>query len=135
MQTGSVCAEPVTSPDFYPTFLAAAGLPPRPVQHCDGESLLPLLTETGSLQREAIFWHYPHYGNQGGTPGASVRCGDLKLIEFYEDGRLELYNLREDLSETTNLAASRPDDTARLKKLLDDWRDEVAAVRPERNAT
>ena len=57
-----------------------------------------------TLDREAIFWHYPHYGNQGGTPGSSVRAGDCKLIEFFEDGRLELYNLANDIGEERNLA-------------------------------
>ncbi|MHC4788061.1 MAG: sulfatase, partial [Planctomycetota bacterium] len=94
IEPGSSCSVPVTTPDFYPTFLEAAGLEPIPQQHCDGVSLMPLLKGSQELERDAIFWHYPHYGNQGGTPGSSVRAGDWKLIEFFEDGRLELYNLR-----------------------------------------
>ena len=130
---GSVCHVPVTSPDFYPTVLEMAGLDPMPEQHTDGESLVPLLRQTGDLEREAIFWHYPHYGNQGGTPGSSVRAGDWKLIEFFEDNSIELYNLREDVSEVRNLVAAEPERAARLQKMLADWRDRVSAKIPEPN--
>ena len=129
---GSRCRVPVTSPDFYPTLLEAAGLPPRPEQHVDGVSFLPLLEGAGALEREAIFWHYPHYGNQGGTPGSSVRRGDWKLIEFFEDGRRELYNLRDDLSEDRDLAAGNPDLARDLHERLATWRETVAAKIPER---
>lgn len=129
---GSRCQTAVTSPDFYPTLLEAAGLPPIPEQHVDGVSLLPLLEGGGALEREAIFWHYPHYGNQGGTPGSSVRRGDWKLIEFYEDGRRELYNLRDDLSEDRDLAAESPDVARDLHEELAAWRESVAARIPER---
>ena len=94
---------------------------------------LPLLRGNGELEREAIFWHYPHYGNQGGTPGSSVRCGDHKLIEFFEDGRLELYNLREDVSEEHNIADDEPQVTKELKTMLTDWREEIEAIIPEPN--
>jgi len=130
---GSTCPTPVTSPDFYPTILELAGLEPIPEQHCDGTSIAPLLHGAESIEREAIFWHYPHYGNQGGTPGSSVRSGDYKLIEFFEDGRLELYNLREDIGETKNLAASKPETTAQLHRLLHEWRERVEAKIPEPN--
>lgn len=130
---GSVCTTPVTTPDFYPTMLEMAGLPLMPDQHADGVSLCPLLRGAQSLEREAIFWHYPHYGNQGGTPGCSVRCGDYKLIEFFEDGRLELYNLREDIGEERNLAGSLPGVTKKLHAMLVKWREEIHALIPERN--
>jgi arylsulfatase A-like enzyme len=135
VRPGSVCSVPVSSPDFYPTFLEAAGLALRPGQHCDGRSLLPLLGERGGeeLRERPLFWHYPHYGNQGGTPGCSVRRGDMKLIEFFEDRRLELYNLREDVSESRNLVTQKPDVAADLRELLHAWRDQVAAVLPEAN--
>jgi len=123
----------VTSPDFYPTLLEMAGLDLIPEQHCDGVSILPLLKGEGHLDREAIFWHYPHYGNQGGTPGSSVRAGDYKLIEFFEDGRLELYDLREDIGENRNLAEEKPGLTARLKGMLEEWRVRVEARIPEPN--
>jgi arylsulfatase A-like enzyme len=130
---GSTCDVPVTSPDFYPTLLAAAGLPAMPDQHVDGESLMPLLTGEGRLQREAIYWHYPHYGNQGGTPGCSMRAGDWKLIEFFEDGRLELYNLRDDIGEDHDLAAAQPERVAAMHAKLVAWRESVEALIPEPN--
>jgi arylsulfatase A-like enzyme len=136
---GSACAEPVTSPDFFPTLLEAAGLAPKPHAHEDGVSFLPLLEGADKLARDAIFWHYPHYGNQGGSPGSSVRSGDYKLIEFFEDGRLELYNLAADIGETRNLAADLPEVTARLHGLLRAWREaleaKIPAPNPEWNPT
>jgi arylsulfatase A-like enzyme len=128
-----VCATPVTSPDFFPTLLESAALPPRPEQHEDGVSFMPLLDGAARLERDAIFWHYPHYGNQGGTPGSSIRSGPFKLIEFFEDGRLELYNLADDISETRNLAASLPDVTARLHAQLRAWRESMEAKIPAPN--
>lgn len=130
---GSVCNIPVTSPDFYPTLLAIAGLDLIPEQHRDGVNLLPLLQEAGTIERAAIFWHYPHYGNQGGTPGSSVRSGDYKLIEFFEDRRVELYNLREDIGEEHNLAPSHPDLVGQLHAMLDEWREQVEARIPAPN--
>ncbi|MCJ8330391.1 MAG: sulfatase [Lentisphaeria bacterium] len=133
VRAGSVSSEVVTSTDYYPTFLEAAGLPLKPEQHIDGESILPLLKETGKLEREAIFWHYPHYGNQGGTPGCSIRKGDFKLIEFFEGNVLELYNLREDISETNNLAETMPDKRDELHADLVAWRKSVEAQIPQEN--
>ena len=133
IEPDSVCTVPVTSPDFYPTFLEAAGLDPMPERHADGVSLMPLLRGGDRLDREAIFWHYPHYGNQGGTPGCSVRAGDHKLIEFFEDGRLELYNLRDDIGEDHDLADEKPGLTKRLHAQLVDWRNTVGAKLPTPN--
>ena len=130
---GACCAEPVTTPDFYPTFLEAAGEPPRPEQHCDGVSMLPLLRGAPRLERDAIFWHYPHYSNQGGTPACAVRAGDWKLIEFFEDGRVELYHLREDIGETRNLAAAHPRRARELRERLAAWREAVGAKEPAPN--
>jgi arylsulfatase A-like enzyme len=110
-----------------------AELDPIPAQHCDGVSILPLLKGGSELDREAIFWHYPHYGNQGGTPGSSVRAGDYKLIEFFEDGRLELYNLREDISEERDLAHDGPARAKELHEMLVDWRARVEAEVPQPN--
>lgn len=130
----STCTVPVTTPDFFPTFLDLAGLPLKPEQQLDGESLLPLLRDPNAgLQRDAIFWHFPHYGNQGGTPGCSIRMGDYKLIEFFEDSRLELYNLREDIGEEHNLAAECPEKAAELHQRLIAWREEVEALIPQPN--
>lgn len=151
VQSGEVCVEPVTSPDFFPTLLEAAGLPLLPLQHVDGESLLPLLKRKtaingtagfsgadspnpdAALKRDAIFWHYPHYGNQGGTPGSAIRMGDWKLIEFFEDGRIELYNLREDIQEAKNLACAFPERASSMRKRLDDWRVGIEALIPGAN--
>lgn len=131
-RAGSVCEAPVTSPDYYPTVLEMAGLDPIPKQHCDGVSIAPLLRGE-KLDREAIYWHYPHYGNQGGTPGSSVRAGDYKLIEFFESGHVELYNLREDIGEENDLADELPEVRDRLKTMLHAWRDSVEAKIPEVN--
>jgi len=131
VKPGSTCSVPVTSPDFYPTLLEMAGLDPE--QPCDGVSLLPLLQDTGSLDREAIFWHYPHYGNQGGTPGSSVRAEDYVLMEFFEDEHMELYNLREDIGENHDLAEMEPQLAEKLKGMLTDWRQSVEAKIPEPN--
>ncbi|MCC6731181.1 MAG: sulfatase [Chthonomonadales bacterium] len=130
---GEVCDTPVVSTDVYPTLLAAAGLPARPDQHVDGVSLVPLLLGARRLERDAIFWHYPHYGNQGGTPASAVRMGDHKLIEFHEDGRLELYNLSDDPGETRDRAAIEPDRAARMRARLAAWRDSVCARIPAPN--
>ncbi|MHC4983419.1 MAG: sulfatase [Planctomycetota bacterium] len=130
---GSVCTATVTSPDFYPTILEAAGLAAIPQQHTDGVSFAALLKGQEKLSREAIFWHYPHYGNQGGTPGCSVRCGEYKLIEFFEDNRVELYNLRQDVSEDHNLAQERPDVARELRTMLHDWLKAVDAKIPQPN--
>ena len=132
-EPGSLCSTPVTTPDFYPTMLQMAGADLIPEQHVDGVSLAPLLEGGDTLDRDAIYWHYPHYGNQGGTPGSSVRAGDWKLIEFFEDGRLELYNLREDLSETVDLAHERPDLVQDLHEMLVSWRAEIGGNLPRPN--
>jgi arylsulfatase A-like enzyme len=129
---GSTCGTPVTSTDFFPTLLDLADLPIQPAQHRDGMSLLPLL-KGGQRARGPLFWHYPHYGNQGGAPGGAVRDGDWKLIEWYEDGSLELFNLKNDLGETTNLTAREPDRVKALHEKLKAWRREVGAKMPVPN--
>jgi arylsulfatase A-like enzyme len=108
-------------------------LPPKPDQHVDGASLVPLLRQTGTISRPALYWHYPHYSNQGGRPGSAVRCGDWKLIEFFEDGRLELYDMQTDLGETRNLAGQYGAKTAELHLMLQDWRKSVGARLPTPN--
>lgn len=97
---GTVSHEITTSPDFYPTLLELAGLPLQPQQHVDGVSFAGLLLgKEDSLDREAVYWHYPHYGNQGGTPGSSLRSGRWKYIEFYEDNSRHLFDLETDVAE------------------------------------
>ncbi len=133
IKANSVCDIPVTSPDFYPTFLEAANLPLIPLQHTDGVSILPLLKGEERLDRDAIYWHYPHYGGQGGTPGSSVRMGNYKLLEFFEDGRLELYNLKEDISEKHNLVNELPELTNKMHNMLKNWRESINALYPDIN--
>ena len=121
-----------TSPDLYPTLLEMAGLPLQPQQHVDGISLLPALSEK-EMEQRPVFWHYPHYGNQGGTPGSSVRYGKWKLIEFFEDMHTELYDLESDPSEARNLAEINPDKRDELRQLLHNWRESICAKIPKRN--
>jgi len=130
---GIVCHTPVSSIDFFPTILEMAGVKGGSNSPVDGRSLVPLLRPSGSLRREALYWHYPHYSNQGGVPSGAVRAGDYKLIEFYEDHRLELYNLADDIGESRNLAASDPKRTARLHQMLQAWRESVRATMPSLN--
>ncbi|GAG86286.1 unnamed protein product, partial [marine sediment metagenome] len=79
------------------------------------------------FERKPLFWHYPHYGNQGGFPASAIRLGDYKLIEDLEDGELELYNLRDDISEHNNLMQLYPQRAEKMHKMLSDWRVEVGA--------
>lgn len=131
-QPGSVCDEPVIGIDLFPTALDMAGVDPIP-GHPDGESFVTLLRGDGRLKRDALFWHYPHYSNQGGKPGGAIRRGDLKLIESYEDGRRELYDLARDVGEGKDLAVERPEETASLGELLKEWRVSVRAQMPMLN--
>ena len=130
VRAGSLSDTPVNSPDLYPTLLEAAGLPLRPEQHRDGESLLPLLEERGALKREALYWHYPHYGNNGGTPGSSILTAPWKLIEFFEHRRIELYNLDEDPGEQHDLSSFEKDRANRLLSRIRQWRAENEARIP-----
>jgi arylsulfatase A-like enzyme len=124
---GTTCDMPVVSTDFYPTILEIAGLPARPEQHLDGVSLVPLLKGSGTLGRDALFWHYPHYSNQGGFPGAAIRLGHYKLIERFEDGRLHLYDLDSDLGERNDLAGQMPERVRQMRDRLHAWYREVDA--------
>jgi len=133
VKAGSVSDAVVTSTDFYPTMLELAGLRPRPRQHIDGVSFVPVLRQTGTIDRQAVYWHYPHYGNQGGSPGGAIRMGDWKLIEFYEDNHVELYNLKNDISEKNDLAAKMPEKARQLRDMLHAWRKEVDARMPKPN--
>jgi arylsulfatase A-like enzyme len=109
--------------------LSACGLPLMPKQHLDGVSLIPLLKGNKS-ERKALFWHYPHYGGKGDSPAGAIRVGKWKLIEFFEDNHIELYNLEEDISEKNNLAIQEPKIARDLLKQLHHWRKEVGAQMP-----
>ena len=133
---GTVCHEPVISVDFYPTILAMAGAQGDAKHNAavDGTSLAPLLARTtDKLDRDAIFWHYPHYHPGGASPYGAVRARDWKLIEFYEDMHAELYHLANDPTEATDLAAKMPQKAAELRKMLHDWRTRVGAQMPTPN--
>jgi arylsulfatase A-like enzyme len=132
-RAGSECHEPVISTDFYPTMLEVAGLDAKPEQHLDGVSLRPLLKGAESLGREAIYWHFPLYHFRGGTPCSAMRAGDYKLLEFFEDNSVELYNLKDDIGEQHDLSKSNPDKAAKLRKMLDQWRKDVNAQIPKPN--
>ncbi|MCB9923227.1 MAG: sulfatase [Planctomycetaceae bacterium] len=127
IDAGTTCDVPVISTDFYPTMLDMAGLPAKPEQHKDGVSLTPLLKQQGTINRDAIYWHYPHYSNQGGFPGGAIRMGDYKLLERFEDGRVHLYNLKDDIGERTDLATMMPDRLAKMRQRLHAWYGEVDA--------
>ena len=129
---GSVCRTPVVGYDFYPTLCSVAGLDCGDLQ-LDGRSLAPLLKDpTVSLERNAVFWHFPHFSNEDSRPSSAVRSGRWKLIEHLEYGQFELYDLETDLGETTNLAEQNPERASQLKMMLDQWRIDVDAAMPTR---
>ena len=132
-RAGTTCDVPVVSMDVYPTVLEALGLDPRPQQHVDGTSLAPLLRGEQGIGERALYWHYPHYGNQGGAPSGVIRAGRYKLIEWFEDGSVELYDLETDLGESTNIAAERPEMADDLRSRLSAWRARVDAKMPSPN--
>lgn len=131
-QAGGVCDEPTISIDFYRTFADAAGAD-LPDQPNDGLSLVKLLKDPeATLNRDAIYFHYPHYHHS--TPAGAVRSGDWKLIEFFDTGKYELYDLTVDVGETTNVAAARPEEVNELRAMLANWQNEVGAKMPTENA-
>jgi uncharacterized sulfatase len=133
VKTGSTCSEVVTSVDFYPTFLDIAGAK-EPAEHVlDGRSITGLLAGGGKLDRDAIYWHYPVYHHS--TPAGAIRQGAWKLIEFFDTGpsRFELYNLKDDIGESRNLAENMPDKVKELQQKLTAWRKSVNARLPKKN--
>jgi arylsulfatase A-like enzyme len=131
VKAGSTCSAPVISMDFHPTILAAAGLEPDPAAPLDGENLLPLFTQTGGLKRGAIFFHYPNYAWHGDNRlGSTIRKGSYKLIENFDDGSVELYDLSRDLREQHDLAACSPARARELREELHRWRRESGALLP-----
>jgi arylsulfatase A-like enzyme len=135
-KVGSVSDTPVIGPDYYPTMLEMTGLKDLAGHRADGVSMVPLLRQTGGLGRNTIYWHYPHYQlyQQGGTtPYGAIRSGDWKLIEFFDDMRVELYNVRADIGEQHDLAATEPARTRELRDRLHAWRTETGAQMPARN--
>ncbi len=135
-KAGAVCDVPVIGMDLYRTVLEAAGIKAGAEKGVDSASLVPLLNQKGTVDRDAIYWHYPHYQHYqlgGCTPYGAIRAGDYKLIEFFDDMRVEVYNVKDDISETNNLAAKMPEKTDELRKRLHQWREKVGAQMPTRN--
>ena len=138
MPTGRVSDVPVTGADFYPTLLELTGQDLRQEQHSDGLSLASLLQgespdSRAELRARPLFWHYPHYGNQGGEPSAVVRVGEWKLIHYFEDGRDELYNLASDQIEQKECSARHPARVTEMRKMLDDWLMQMNVKSPVKN--
>ena len=126
---GSTSSQFATGTDFYPTLLDLAGLEQLPTHHVDGISLVPALK--GGHSERVLYWHYPHYGNQGGEPSGIIRDGNHKLIRYYEDGREELYNVKEDIGETKDLVTKNPDLVKKLSAKLTAHLTEVGARIPK----
>jgi arylsulfatase A-like enzyme len=129
---GSICATPIISMDYFPTFLEAAGQPLESSGRVDGRSIAPLLRGK-RLPERPLYWDYPHYGNQGGKPASAIREGKWKLIEWREDNTIELFDLEQDPSEKRNLADAQDDLAARLRDSLAKWRRDVGAKSPTPN--
>jgi arylsulfatase A len=129
---GSICDTPAITMDVYPTCLELAGAEMPTDQPCDGISLAPLLHDPGTpIDRDTLYWHLPHYHHS--TPAGAIRRGDWKLLEFFEDDHRELYNLRSDPGEHTDLASVEPQRAASLQQALAQWRQQVGARMPEPN--
>jgi len=124
VERGSLSSEPVSSIDFFPTIMEMADI--QTGYPVDGISLVPTL-KGDPISRDALYWHYPHYSNQGGIPSGAIRMGDWKLIERYEDGRVHLYNLKNDIGELNDLAPSHPNRVQAMREQLHDWYREVDA--------
>lgn len=129
---GSICEVPIIGVDYYPTILECVGRNLAALPQLDGVSLVPLLRGQ-TLPPRAIFWHFPHYHSPIDSPYSAVRAGDWKLIHFFEDDRAELYNLRDDIGETRDLATANPRLVAELRGKLNAWRTAVGAQLPVPN--
>ena len=126
-RAGVTEATPAMTIDLLPTALDFAGVKLPAGLAIDGRSLAPLLRGGAAPARDALYWHFPHYGNQGGFPGGAIRMGDWKLIENYENGSVALYNLRDDLGEKTDLAAAQPARVKTMRATLHAWYRETGA--------
>jgi len=126
-EKGTVCEVPVISTDIYPSLLEMAGLPAVPKQHRDGVSFVPAL-QGEAFQRNAIYWHFPHYSNHGmQSPGGAIRLGDYKLLEYFENSTVQLFNLKDDPGEQNDLAKTEPKKARELLRMLHSWRKDVSA--------
>ncbi len=134
IRAGSTSDAAAMSIDLFPTLAELSGLAPKSEKPAwDGISIAPVLLEQGPLQRDTLYWHYPHYHPGGATPYGAVRHGDWRLVEFYEDGKVELYNLKDDVGESNDLASSQPGKRDELLGMLRKWRSDVGAQMPTPN--
>lgn len=134
---GMVCDQPVVSIDFFPTLLSMAGIRPPQESVIEGVDISPLLKKkkpSVDMNERPIFWHFPHYSNHGlQSPCGAVRKGDWKLIEYYENGTVQLFDIAHDMEEKNDLAASNPSKVDELRELLHQWRESVGAKMNEEN--
>lgn len=129
-KAGTVSHEPIISMDFFPTLLDYVGFPLQPKDHVDGLSLKPVLKDQKALGRKALYWHYPHYHGSAWETGSAVRAGEWKLVQFYDEAKVELYNLQHDLSEEHDLAPNLPKKTKEMLDLLVEWQKKIGAKIP-----
>ncbi len=130
IESGTLCATPTVSMDFFPTLLDAAGVDLKPADTLDGQSLMPLFRGQ-ALSRDALFFHYPNYAfHRGNRLGSAIRSGKFKLIEHFDDVTAELYDLENDLGEATDLARDKPEVVAELRARLVEWRKQTNAAMP-----
>ena len=130
VKAGSTSQAMVIGTDFYPTLLEMTGHPLLPHQHVDGQSFVPALLGQAH-DRGALFWHFPHYSNHGyQSPGGAIRLGDYKLLEYYENETVQLFNLKTDLGEQQDLSGLQPAMVEQLRSRLHAWRREVDAKMP-----
>lgn len=132
VEDGRTIDQPAITMDLYPTLLEIAGLQSKPDQHLDGWSLVPLMLGTGELDR-AFFFHFPHYHGSGNRPSGAARVGDYKLLEWFEDGKIELYDLSTDIGESRDLAGERAEVAGELREILEGWRQSIGAQMPRPN--
>lgn len=132
MDRGKICSYPVTSMDYYPTILDLAGFPLKEKQHIDGESFAGYLEKPGKKYDRTLVWHYPHYHGSTWRPGSAIRHNQWKLIEFYEEETVELYDLSEDISERNDLADEMPEKAENLRKKMHAYIDKRGGKYPIR---
>jgi len=131
---GTVCEVPVISTDFFPSILDMLGLPIPQENKLNGVSIVPLLKGKDKLDRKALYWYFPHYSNHGmQSPGGAIRCGDYKLLEYYENNTVQLFNLRTDIGEQHDLSSSKPEKVRELRAMLHKWRKDINAQMMEPN--
>jgi arylsulfatase A-like enzyme len=130
---GEICEQPVLSTDYFPTMIDLATIEQTAETQIDGMSLVPMLSGITTPQTRSLAWHYPHYHGSEWTPGAAFRSGDWKLIEFYEFGDAELYNLATDPGEQKNLAMENPEKLQELRQTLAEWQQTLKAKMPQQN--